>query len=120
MFGVVRDILPISLMKDNLGAGAFLDQIREVLRAEWAVTAEKGISDYAQGPHIDRLSVALLEHDFWGGIAKGAGHGGENFVLCIEHFGDAKVGEDEVGVWVGGEVKEVLRLEICNQQISSG
>lgn len=120
MFGVVRDIFPIPLMKDNLCARALLDQILEVLRAERAITTEKGISDYAQGPHIDWLAVALLQHDFWGGIAERAGHGGEDFVLCIEHLGDAKVGEDEVRVWVGGEVEEVLRLEICDQSISSG
>lgn len=120
VFRVVGDILPIPLMKDNLCAGALLDQILEVLGAERAITTEKGISDYAQGPHIDWLAVALLEHDFWGGIAEGAGHGGEYFVLCVEHLGDAKVGEDEVGIWVGGEVEEVLRLEICDPSISSG
>ena len=119
VFGVVGDILPVPLMKDDLCTGALLDQILKVLGAEWAIAAEKGVSNYAQGPHVDWLAVALLEHDFWGGVAEGASHGGEDFILCIEHLRDAEVGEDKVGVRIGGEVEKVLRLEICDQSISS-
>ena len=89
-------------MEDDLCARALLDQILEVLTAEWRVSAEKRVGDNAEGPHVDWLAMALLEHDFWGGVAKGAGHGGEDLVLGVEHLGDTEVGEDEVGLWVGG------------------
>lgn len=112
MLSVVGDILPVPLVEDNLCAGALLDQVLEVLAAERRVAAEEGVGDDAHGPHVDGLAVALLEHDFWGGVAEGASHGGEDLVLGVEHLGDAKVGEDEVGVGVGGEVEKVLWLEI--------
>lgn len=119
VFGVVGDILPVPLMKDDLCTRALLDQILKVFGAEWAIAAEKGVGYDAQGPHVDWLAVTLLEHDLWGGVAEGASHGGKDFILCIEHLRDAEVGEDKVGVRVGSEVEEVLRLEICDQSISS-
>lgn len=105
MFSVVGDILPVPLMEDNLRTTTLLDQVLEVLGAEWAITTEKGVSDDSEGPHIDWLAVALLKHDFWGCVAERPSHGGEDLVLCVEHLGDTEVGEDKVGVWVGGEVE---------------
>jgi hypothetical protein len=112
VLGVIRHILPITLVEDDLGVGALLDQVLQILGPEGGVSAEKGVGDHAEGPHVDGLTVAALEHHFWGGIAEGTGHGGQNFVFRVEHLCNTKVGEDEVRVGVCAAVKEVLRLEI--------
>ena len=112
MLSIIANILPIPLMEDDLGTATLFDQILQVLTAEWRISAEEGVGDDSQGPHVDRLSVALLEHDFWGGVAEGTGHGGEDFIFGVKHLGDTEVGEHEVRLWVGGEVEEILWLEI--------
>lgn len=109
---IVTDILPVSLMENDFGVGALLDQILKVLATERRVTAQKGVGDYAQGPHVYWLSVTLLQHNFRGGISKGASHGGEYFIAGVEHLGDTKISKDKVGVGVVCKVKEVLGFEI--------
>lgn len=99
-------------MEDDGGVGALLDEVLQRLGAEGRVAAEKRVGDDAQGPHVHGLAVAALQHDLGGGVAEGAGHGGEDLVLAVEHLGDAKVGEDQVGVVVLCQVEQVLGLEV--------
>lgn len=99
-----------------MAGAALVDEILEVLGPEWRVTAQEGVGDDTQGPHIHRLAVALLEHDLGGGIPERASHGGENLVLGAEHLCDAKIGEDEVGIGLFGEVEQVLRFEIWTRR----
>ncbi len=56
--------------------------------------------------------MALLEHHLGRRVAERARHGGEDFVLGAEGFGDAEVGQDQVGLLCLGEVQEVLGLEV--------
>jgi hypothetical protein len=99
-------------VEDDLGVAALVDEVLEILGAEGRVSAEERVGDDAEGPHVDRLSVALLQHHFGRRISKGAGHGGENLVLGVQHLGDAKVGEDEIRVGGLGEIEQVLGFEI--------
>ena len=101
-FGFRADFLPIALVEDDAAGTALLDQVGQVLRPEGRVPAQQGVGDHAEGPHVDRLPVAALEHHFWGGVAEGAGHRGEDFVGGFEHFGDAEVGKDQLGMGVAG------------------
>ena len=108
--GFLADFLPIALVEDDAPGAALLDQVGEVLRPKGRVPAQQGVGDHAERPHVDRLPVAALEHDFWGGVAKGAGHRGEDFVGGVKHLGDAEVGEDQFGMGVTGQVEKVLRF----------
>lgn len=112
VFRVLGDILPVPLVEHYLSVAALVDQVLEVLRAEWGVTAQKGICDDAHRPHVDGLSVALLQHNFRGGVAERAGHCGEDFVLGVEHLRNAEIGQDQVGVGRLAEVQQVFGLEI--------
>ena len=112
VLGVLADVLPVPLVEDDRAVGAFLDEILQCLGTEGRVAAEQRVGDDAQGPHVDGLAVAALQHDLGGGVAEGAGHGGEDLVLAVEHLGDAKVGEDQVGVVVLCQVEQVLGLEV--------
>lgn len=56
--------------------------------------------------------MALLLHDLGGGIAKGPGHGLECVFLAVERLGDAEIGEDEVGIGLARDIKQVFGLEI--------
>lgn len=38
ILGIVADVLPVSLVEDDLGARTLLNQILQVLTAEWRVT----------------------------------------------------------------------------------
>lgn len=82
-------------MKDNSSIAAFINQVRKTLATERRVPAEKSIGDDSQRPHIDRLSVTLLQHNFRSSIAEGSGHGREHFVARVEHFGDTEIGKHE-------------------------
>lgn len=70
IFCIITDILPILLMENDPGIAAFVDEILEVFAAERGVTAEEGVSDDTERPHIYWLSMTLLEHDFGSGVAK--------------------------------------------------
>ena len=100
-------------MEDDPAVLALFNQIGQVLRSEGRVTAKECVRDDAHGPHVYGLAVSLLEHDLRCGVAKRARHGGEDFVLRVEHLGDTKIGEHKGGVRVLGEVEKVLGFEIC-------
>ena len=91
---------------------ALVDEVGKRFAAEGRVPAQKRVRDHAERPHVDGFAVPLLEHDLGCGVAEGSGHRGEDFVLGIEHLGDAKVGEDEGGVIVVGKIEEILWFEI--------
>ena len=99
-------------MEDDGGVGALLNEVLQRLGAEGRVAAEQRVGDDAQGPHVNGLAVAALQHDLGGGVAERASHGGEDLVLAVEHLGDAKVGEDQVGVVFLCQVEQVLGLEV--------
>ena len=67
---IVTDILPVSLMENDSGVAAFIDEILQVVASERRVSAEESVSDDTEGPHIYWLSVTFLQHDFWCGVAK--------------------------------------------------
>lgn len=98
-----------------MAGAALVDKILEILGAEWRVTAEEGVGDDAQRPHVHGLSVALLKHHLGGGIAKRPSHGGEDLILGTEHLCNAKIRQDEVGVRLLGSIEKVLRFEIWMQ-----
>jgi hypothetical protein len=95
---IITNILPRPLVEDNSSIGAFFNEVLEVLATERRISTEKSIRDHAEGPHIHRFSVTFLEHDFRCCIAKRTGHGGENFVFRVEHFGNSKISENEIRV----------------------
>lgn len=70
VFGIIADVLPVSLVEYNRASGTLLEQVSEVLTSERRVAAEEGISDDAHGPHVRRFSVALAVHDLGGSISK--------------------------------------------------
>ena len=78
---ILADILPIPLVEDDSGVGAFFDKVLEIFATERRVSTEESIGDNAKGPHIHWLAVAFLEHDLRSCIAKGTGHSCENFVF---------------------------------------
>jgi hypothetical protein len=95
---IITDILPIPLVEDDSSVGAFFDEVLEVLATERRVSTEKSIGNHTKGPHVDWFAVAFLKHDLGCSITKGTGHCCENFVFRVKHFGDSKIGENEVGV----------------------
>lgn len=113
ILGIITHVFPVSLVEDHLGVAAFVDEVLEVLRPERRVTAEKGVCDDTHGPHIDGLAMTLLQHDFGGGVAEGASHCREDFVLAVEHLSNAEIGKNEIGLNVPGQVKQVLRFQVC-------
>jgi hypothetical protein len=56
--------------------------------------------------------VTLFEHYFWRSVTKRSGHGCENFVAGIEHFGDTEISKNEVRMGVFGQVEEVFGFKI--------
>jgi hypothetical protein len=57
VLGIVADILPIPLMKDNGAGKAFFKQVWEIVTLERGVPREKGIRDNPDRPHIRRLAM---------------------------------------------------------------
>lgn len=70
LLGFWTDLLPIALMENDTAVLALLNQIGQVLGPERGVTAQKGVGDDAHGPHINRLPVTFLKHDFRCSITK--------------------------------------------------
>lgn len=93
VLGLLTDILPVAFVEDNSAVLGLFDQVCQVFAAERRVTAEKGVGNDTKRPHIDRLAMSLLEHDFGCCVTKGTSHGLENAVRAVEMFGDAKVCE---------------------------
>ena len=67
---IITDILPVSLMENDSGIATFINEILQVLASERRISAEKSVGDNAERPHIYWLSVALLQHDFWGCVSE--------------------------------------------------
>lgn len=72
---IPADLFPIALVEDNASLAALIDEIREALAAEGRVSTEEGISDDSQRPHINSLSMALLEHNLRRSVSKRSSHG---------------------------------------------
>jgi hypothetical protein len=105
VFRVITNILPISLVENDSGIAALIDKVLEVLASERGVAAKESVCDYAERPHINRLSVALLQHDFWGGITKRPSHCCEDFVFRVQHLCDAEISKYEVGLRIAREIE---------------
>lgn len=114
---ISADVLPVSLVEDDVAPCALVKKILKVLASEGGVAAEQGIGDNAHRPHVHGLSVALLGHHFRGRIAKRSSHSLECFVLAVQRLGNTKIGQHEVGVVFGSNIDEILRLEICNSTL---
>lgn len=110
--GILGDVAPVAVVEDNPAAAGLFDQVGEVLRAERRVTAEKGVGDNSQRPHVDGLAVALLEHNFRRGISKRSSHAGEELGGGFQHLGNTKVCKDEGRVGCGGKVEEVFGFQV--------
>jgi hypothetical protein len=54
--------------------------------------------------------MALLEHDLWSSVTKGARHGREHFIFGVEHLGDTEIGKYKGRRLVSGEIEEVFRF----------
>jgi hypothetical protein len=109
---IITDILPIPFVEDDSSIGALFDEVLEILATERRVSTEKGICYNTEGPHIHWLAVAFLEHYLGRCIAKRPGHGCENFVFRVEHFGNAKISENEIRMRIRGQVQKILGFEI--------
>jgi len=70
VLGIITDVLPVPLVEDYSGVAALVDKVLEILATERRVTAEQGICDHTERPHIYWLSVTLLHHYFWCSVAK--------------------------------------------------
>ena len=62
--------------------------------------------------------MAFLQHHFGSSVSKGAGHRIQHGIARIQHFCNAKVGQDERRVGVRSEVEEILRFQIWRQPVS--
>lgn len=78
--GLLADILPIPLVKDDSTIFTLVDEICKVLASEWRVTAEKGICNDTHRPHVDWLAMSPLEHDFGSCVAERSSHGLEDAI----------------------------------------
>lgn len=67
---VVTDFGPIPWVEDDLFVTALFDEIAHGLAAEGRITTEKRVGNDTEGPHVYRLAMAFLFHDFWRSIAK--------------------------------------------------
>lgn len=77
---IVANVLPVALVEDDAAGGALVDQVRQVLGAEGRVAAQERVRDDAQGPHVDGLAVALLQHHLRRRVPERPGHGGQHLV----------------------------------------
>lgn len=109
---IITDILPVPLMENDSRITALIDQILQILTSERRITAEKRVGDDAKRPHINGLSVTLLQHHFWGCVAEGASHCSENFVFGVKHLCDTEISKHEIRVRVACEIEEVFGLKI--------
>lgn len=67
---IVTHVLPVAFVEYDFSVTALVDQILQVLATERRVSAKQRIGDDAKRPHIDRLRVAFLQHDFRGSITE--------------------------------------------------
>jgi hypothetical protein len=105
VFRFLAHFLPVALVEDDTTVLAFLNQICEVLRPEGGVTAEQCVGDDSHRPHVDRLAMSLLHHDFWCCISEGASHGSQHLVLRVQHLRDTEVSQHKGGVSFASEVE---------------
>ena len=112
VFGVLGHVAPVAIVEDDSAATAFFNQVGQVLGAERRVTAKESVGDNTQGPQVDGLTVALLEHDLRGGVTEGSSHAGEDLGGGFQHFGDTEVCQDEGRARFGGEVEKVFRFQV--------
>lgn len=110
-FGILGHIAPVAIVEDDSAATGLLNQVGQVLRPEWRVTAEKSVGDNAHGPHVDGLSVALLKHNLRRSITKRPSHARENLGGVFQHFCDTKVCQHQ-GRLTRSEIKEVFGFQV--------
>ena len=67
---IITNILPVSLMENDSGIAAFIDEILEILASERRISAEESVGNDSKGPHVYWLSMTLLQHDLWGCVSK--------------------------------------------------
>ena len=81
---------------------------------ERCVAAEEEVGYYADGPDVDRFSMAGFLKNFGSHVAGCSAGGGQDVELLLVHYsGETKVGYQEVGVIFWGAEEEVLRLEVA-------
>ena len=119
VLGVLADFLPVPFVEDDSAVAALLDEVRETLAAERRVSTQKRVGDDSKRPHVNSLSMALLQHHLGRGVSERASHGVQHGVLRVKHLSNSEVGQHERRVPVGGEVEKVLGLQICFAQLSS-
>jgi len=106
-----RPILLVELIVSVHDGVHFVDA-RFILK-RW-VSAEKEESNDADGPHVDRLTVANLFEDFGGHVTWSTARGGQNVELVgVNDARQAKVGDEQVRVLFGGAEEEILRFQIA-------
>lgn len=109
---IFTDFLPVALVEDNTAVLALLNQVCKVLGPEWRVTTEQCVGDDSHGPHVDRLAVALLQHNLRRCVTKRTSHGGQHLVLRVEHLGDTEVSQHKGRIRFASDIEQVLGLEI--------
>ena len=99
-------------MEDDLLARALLNEILQRLGAEGRVTTEERVGDDAQGPHVNGLSVPLLQHDLGRCVSERASHGGKGLAFAFKPLCNTEVGEYQVRVGVLCQIKQVFGFKI--------
>jgi hypothetical protein len=115
VLGFVRDVAPVPRRVDDLRPPRFLLQLVRVLREEGRPTAEHGVEDDAEGPHVGRPTAAPAVEQLGRAIPGATGVAGD----VVERIGGDARGEAEIGegkvvkVAVDGAVEDVLGLDVA-------
>lgn len=59
--------------------------------------------------------MARLEHDLGRSITERASHRGQHFILAVKHFGNAKIGQDQVRICCPREIEQVFWFQVCTR-----
>lgn len=115
VLGRVRDAAPVVDGGEAVvGVEDGLHLLKVAVAVEGGVAAQQKVRDDAQGPNVDGLAVARLLEDLGGHVAGGAARRRQHVELFLVHdAGQAKVGDEEVGVVFGGAEQQVFGLEVA-------
>ena len=112
VFGVWRDVGPLSLRESYLFLADVLVDFLDVLSVKWGLAGEQLVSDDTQAPHINLLRVLLMHYELRGHVKRGS----EDQVkpgLLVELLGEAEICNFDIEVFrVIRNEQDILRLHI--------
>ena len=110
LLGLGTDVVPIRRVEFEFAFQNLGEEIGVVLVVEGRIAAQQDIADHADRPDVDGLAVGLLgQHLRRHVTGRSASRGHDPGIL---HFGQTKVADHDLGVFLLVLIKQIFRFQI--------